>query len=811
MTGRIFFIAFVIVSSVISFGQDAPEDDRISAPFTSKSICNGQIQDPNKIAIPFAGILLYDSVDSTLKAGTTSNEDGSFSFEADYGTYFMKVRFLSYTEHLAANVILDKPIINFGTIVLVPNDSTLSTVFVEADRPEMELKLDKRVFNIQQDMSNAGKNAADILDNIPSVSVDAEGNLSLRGSGNVRILIDGKPSTLVGLSSNDALRQIQGDMIERIEVITNPSARYDAEGEVGIINIVLKKEFEKGFNGSFSLNAGYPANLGAGLNLNLRSKKVNLFGGYTVNYNRGPGIASQTQTYDGPDTVYRYEQESEFDRGGLSHSFRAGVDFRITKKTSLTLSGLYSMSDGDNFSDIVYSDYDLYDSISREVTRKEVEIDNDDRQEYSLNFRQAFNKPEQLFTFDLKKNFSVEGELSDLTQLSSSAADLPRYQRTSADEGEDSWLIQSDYIHPFGKEGKFETGAKISLRELYNDYTLEDSAAGNWAVNEMFDNYLIYTENIYAGYVMMGNKTGKFSYQGGLRMEYSDVTTELVETAEVNRRKYLNFFPSAHLSYELKEKNFIQFSYSRRISRPRYHWLSPFFSFSDSRNYFSGNPNLNPEYTNAFELGHLKYWKKGSLLSSLYYRYSTGITERILFTDSVGFTRRYPVNLGIENSFGFEFSGSYELLKWWDINASCNFYREIMSGDYDSVHYAYDTYAFTGRIRSKFTFSRKFSSQISFEYDSPQATSQGRSKAQYDLGASAALEILKGNGTLSFNVSDIFNSDKRRSIVETEYFYSESSWLWRKRQFRLSFVYRINQKKDSGRDFGNEYEGGGEM
>ncbi len=252
-------------------------------PAEGETHCSGIVTDPNEVPIPFAGILLFSAADSTMTAATSTDEEGKFSFDAPYGNYFLKIRFLSYTEIVYPDVILDSPAKDFGTVVMHPKDSTLGEVLVEVERPEMELKLDKRVFNIQSDQSNAGKNAADILDNIPSVSVDAEGNIALRGSGNVRILIDGKPSTLVGMSSNDALRQIQGDMIERIEVITNPSARYDAEGEVGIINIVLKKEFEKGFNGSVTMNAGYPANLGAGANLNYRSKKVNVFGGYSVN------------------------------------------------------------------------------------------------------------------------------------------------------------------------------------------------------------------------------------------------------------------------------------------------------------------------------------------------------------------------------------------------------------------------------------------------------------------------------------------------------------------------------------------------
>jgi outer membrane receptor protein involved in Fe transport len=770
----------------------------------------GKVVDMNQKAVPYASVLLFSSLDSTVVDGASTNDSGEFELRAPAGSYFLKIKFLSFKEKIIPGLILDTEDIDLGELKMEPNEKLLNEVTVEAERPEMELKLDKRVFNVQQDPSNAGQNAAEVLDNIPSVSVDADGNVTLRGSGNVRILIDGKPSTLVGLSGNDALRQIQGDMIERVEVITNPSARYDAEGEVGIINIVLKKKLDKGFNGSINARVGYPENFGGGFNLNLRQEKFNLFGGYGIGYRKSPGFGSVNQRYDGPDTVYSYTQESNHERGGLSHNIRGGVDFFLSKRTSLTLSGVYSISDGNNTSAITYSDYDLNGELSRTVTRDEFETDFSRRQEYNLNFRQTFKKPERLFTFDLKKNFSIDGEKSDLIELSSLSIDQDIYQRTNSDENEDSWLIQTDYIHPFGKEGKFETGARVSLRQIGNDFYLEDSLATGWEVNDLLNNDLRYTENIYAAYVMAGNKFKKFTYQLGLRGEYSDVSTELLKTNELNRRDYFQLFPSAHFAYEFKEKSFVQLSYSRRISRPRYWWLSPFFTFSDSRNFFSGNPDLNPEYTHSNELGYLKYWKKGSLLTSLYYRYITDDMERILLTDSVGFTRRVPVNLGNEHSFGFEFSGSYELTKWWDLIGNMNFYREISEGEYEGITYSNDTYAVSGRIRSKFRIKKKLNLQTSLQYNSPQSTNQGSSKARYSWNASMSLDCFKGNGTLSFNARDILNSRVRRNIVESQYFYSESEFQWRSRQFTLSFVYRINQKKgrDRSGSFGGNDDGG---
>lgn len=772
---------------------------------TDKYPVTGKVTETNGVAVPYANVLAFSLPDSTLKDGAATNDLGEFSLDLNPGNYYLKVRFLSFEEKLISDVVVKNAAVVIPTIVLVPTEAMLDAVEITVDKPQMELKLDKRVFNVQQDMSNAGLNGAEILDNIPSISVDAEGNVSLRGSQNVRILINGKPSTLTGMSNTDVLRQIDGSMIESVEVITNPSARYDAEGEVGIINIILKKEMKTGFNGSVNARVGYPIGYGAGFNLNYRTKKVNYFAGYGYGVQRSPGQGYNYQVFDSPDTAYTYEQFSEHERGGVSHNINGGIDFSITPRTSLTLSTNLRYSQGDNWSNIEYLDYDSVGTLTQIVNRDETEADIGNSQEFNLNFRKTFEKPDRLWTVDAKRSYSLDNEVSDLFEISNDAFDPRIFQMTTNNESEHSWLFQTDYVHPFGKEGKFETGAKVSLRTLHSDYLLEDSLNGQWVTNPLFNNYLIYTENIYATYIMAGNKSGKFSYQGGLRAEFSDVTTDLVETNEVNQRQYLKLFPSLHFAYELKNNSFIQLSYSRRISRPRHWWLTPFFTFRDSRNFESGNPNINPEYTGSYEFGHLKYWKKGSILSSFYYRRTVEAMDRIVITDSTGITWRIPVNLGNTNAFGIEFSGSYELKKWWNINGSFNFYRAISEGEYAGKTYSNDAYAWTSKVTSRFSISRKLSIQTSFNYESPTSTNQGSAKAQYYWDGSASMDILKGNGTLSFNARDILNTRKRRSIVESDYFYSESEFQWRSRQFTLSFVYRINQKKSRNErpDFGD--------
>ncbi len=764
----------------------------------------GTVYDENGDGIPYASVALYNSSDSSLVAGAATNPAGTFTIDAHSGKYYLAISFLSYRTKTMANITVTNKDVALGEIALQADAELLNEVVIEAEKSQMELKLDKRIFNVAKDMSNKGANAAEVLDNIPSVTVDVEGNVSLRGSENVRILIDGKPSGLTGISSTDALRQLQGDMVEKVEVITNPSARYDAEGEVGIINIVLKKEKRKGINGSIDVNAGYPDNYGGAFNLNIRRKAFNLFTSYGVRLRERPGSGKSYQQYFDADTTFSYDRTRTHTRGGFSNNMRLGTDLYLTDKTTLTFAGMYSISDGSNDAQLVYKDYNSLGQATQTVVRDEDEQEDKVNKELAINYRQTFEKEDQLLTIDFKYIDSEDLEASELIEVSDDATVPNLNQRTSNTENEERYLFQTDYTHPFGEEGMFEIGGKANLRTINNKYKVEElDNDAQWAILEGFNNDLEYIEDIYAAYVMAGTKTGNLSYQLGVRAEYSDVTTNLRATNQVNQRDYLNLFPSAHFSYEFKKDHFLQLSYSRRISRPRFWWLLPFVGFSDSRNLFGGNPNLNPEYTHSNEMGYLKQWEKGSLLSSFYYRYSTGVIDRIFTTDSTGASRIIPQNIGIRNAYGIEFSGSYEVKEWWNLSGSYNFFRQITDGEWEGTDYSADTYAWSTRVSSKWNFQRKFSLQTSFKYDSPRNSTQGRHRSSYNWDAGFGLDVLKGNGTITFSARDMLNTRKRRFAISGDNFYNESEFQWRSRQFTLSFNYRINQKKKAGNRGGN--------
>ena len=546
---------------------------------------SGTITDENAVAIPYAAVVMYDTSDTEMITGTTSEADGSFSISAVPGIYDIKISFLSYEDKWIEDVRIDKDAVDLGTITLTVAAAILEEVEIVGEKSTMELQLDKKVFNVGKDLSTAGGTAADILDKVPSVSVDVEGNVTLRGSQNVRILVNGKPSGLIQNGDPQSLRQLQGNLIESVEVITNPSSKYDAEGEVGILNIVLKEEKGKGVNGSIDLYTGYPNDHGAAINLSYRKKNVNLFFSEGISYEKNPGGGKNVQNYFFPDTAYAFERIYDQTRSDLANNFRLGADFYASDNDIITLSGLYQYATGKNLSTTTYNDFDDTGIPVGTTLRYQDELETEHTVEVDLSYKRKFEKKDQEFSatvkFDLSQDFEdAEYDEDDL----STGQEIDARQRSENLEFEKQWLFQADYQHPFGKKGMVETGFKSTLRIVDNDFLVEDEVSpGVYEPLEGFNDQIIYSENIYAAYISAGEQWGNFSAKAGLRMEYSDIKTELVISESDNPRSYVDFFPSVFLGQKIKEKNTLQLSYSRRLSRPNFWSLLPFFQYTDTR------------------------------------------------------------------------------------------------------------------------------------------------------------------------------------------------------------------------------------
>lgn len=802
---RLFALALLLIFTVLySAASNLPNDldSGIKGKVMDKSTNSG---------LEYATVMVYKLPDSAFVVGGITAKDGSFNLKLKQGKYYLTLQFLGYKTLIVNDITIDKgnTTTNLGNFLIEPDKELLMEVEVIAERSSMEMSLDKKVYNIGKDISATSSNAIEVLENIPSVTVDIDGNVSLRGDDGVRVLVDGKVSGLAGINSRDALRSLQADMIERIEVVTNPSVRYDAEGSSGIINIVLKKDRRQGFNGSLDATLGYPLQYGIGLNTNYRVKKMNFFANYNYNYRERQGNGSVYKEYYKEGT-YVTDQQSTRERSEIGNTIRFGTEYFFNASSSLSASFLYRMSAEKSLSTISYLDYAPDNSLINSSQRTDNQTANEPNLEYAMNYKKDFKRKDQSLSGSLQYFTNSETENSDITQLvlpPNPESTEPLYQKSFNNQFESNMQAQADYIHPFHGKAKFETGLKLETRQIDNNYEVSEQDSTGTYVNLMqFTNHFNYDEGIYAAYVLFSNDAGRFSYQLGLRSELTGTKTVLEETKESNRDTIFDIFPSAHFTFKATENDNLQISYSRRIRRPDANQLNPFRSYSDNRNIWTGNPDLKPVYTDSYEIGYLRYWKKANFNFNTYYRKSTDVFQRIETTDSTGITYIKPENFAKSNAFGTELIGSYSGIKWLNLIGNINFFRTIMDGDLEGKNYHTDSYSWTGRLDSKFALKKGFDLQLSANYQGAMKTAQGERLPSWFADFAASKDILKGQGTLTLNVRDIFGTRRHGFEVISETTYSKTDYRWNSTAITINFNYRINQNKKRN----SERQGGGD-
>ena len=494
--------------------------------------------------------------------GIVADEKGKFSFSVPKGNYQLRIAYAGYKEYQSKWIAVGdgSASIQLGQIKLSLSKNTLEEIVVQAEKSSMQLSLDKKIFNVGKDLANAGGSAMNILMNIPSVSVDPEGNVKLRGSDNVRILIDGKPSGLVSIKGGSGLQNLQASMVDKVELITNPSARYEAEGMSGIINIVLKKDRRQGFNGSFEVITGNPANFGLATNLNYRKKNINFFVNYGIAYRMQPSKGELFQETYSKDTTFLFKQNDRVKFRGLNNNIRTGLDYFFNEKSVLTAAYLYRKSQGNRLRDIRYDDYINNDNnLVGFVKRTQDEDEVEPNSEVTLTYKKTFQQKGHELTAEVKyldywensdQLFTQRHFKPDATEIISKNI----IQTSVNDEFEKQWLFQLDYVKPIGKEGKFETGIRSSFRNMVNDYIVsQQNLTGGFVPLPGLDNVFVYDENIHGAYGILGNKTNRVSYQAGLRAEWTDVTTTLEKTRKKIRVTMSTCFPARTLRLILKK------------------------------------------------------------------------------------------------------------------------------------------------------------------------------------------------------------------------------------------------------------------
>jgi len=809
----LFFFLFHAVTSVSALNEATTDTDSGVNTLAYRTTIIGQVIDKQtKAPLEYATISIFSPEDSLTILGGLSDPNGAFSLGVDRKKFSIKLEYIAYLPKIINNIELPgkNDTLNLGIIELISNAALLGEVEVRAEKSSVMMSLDKQVFNVGKDLVSQGGTVEDILRNVPGVWVDINGNVSLRSSGGVRILVDGQTSLLINGKNSDGLRQIQASAIERIEIITNPSARYEAEGMAGVINLVMKKNNASGLNGSVNSNIGHPDNFGIGASMNYRKDKLNFFAGSGIWYINRPGTVSYRNKFfnlENPDSTLFSNLDRTHERSGKPINFKVGADYFINPKNTLTTSFSYRKGKDNNSSNLLYKDaYSSMDNIHLITERLENETGDESNLNGFLRYKRTFSNKEHQLTSEIRYESEQEDEISkykeDYFDGEKNPLDTIGFNQITQNKSDNNLVIaKADYILPIGKSSKFEGGFQSTFRKITDNYKVSELINSVEIPDSNFTNNFQYDEIIHGVYAEFGSKVGQFSYQTGMRVEHSNIQSGLGGKEDTKTSRYANFFPSAFVGYDFQNQSGVQLSYSRRIERPTFIDLTPFLTLRDRRNIWRGNHNIRPEFTHAFEFGYIKYWGKGTLSAIAYYRKTDDVIKRIQRVDD-----RFPEttitqveNLDIKKNYGIEFTYSLSLVNWWKLNGDMNFFHSLSEGTYEhqgqEIYVGGESFSFQAKTISRFTFWKKLNSQLTLSYSAPRTTTQGVNKATVALDFATSIDVMKNNGTVTLSVSDIFNSRRRRSFSEDETFYSEDNFLWQSRAFVLSFNYRINQNK----------------
>ena len=761
--------------------------------------------------LEYATISLKNTKNPDRLQGGITGFDGKFMVDVFPGTYDISIEYIGF-DRFAKTGVLIKSSMDLGTIGLAIGSTALEGVEVMAEKTEVEIRLDKRIYNVGKDLTVRGGSVADVLDNVPSVTVDIEGNVALRGNDNVRILINGKPSGLVGISGPQGLQQLPAESIEKVEVVTSPSARYGAEGTAGILNIILKKQELLGFNGNFVANAGQthtdiiPSAYGGSANVNLRKNKFNIFS--TNSYSKSLSIGNvfnENEYFNGENPSTFLEESRSPERENFSFFSSLGVEYYFKEKTSLILSGFIRDRSGDDYTKNILKRFDENKVLIDQSQLIELETDKDDARQISLNFDSEMDEEGQKFTAVFQYEENKEDEKADIDNSLKN-----RDEKVNQLESEKRILLQADYVLPLDKNTQFEFGYRGNFNNQETDYQVFQIQNGGFAKNTDLSNVLIYKEHINALYTQYGKKIDAFSFLIGLRMEDSKIIVDQRTINDYNQKKYTKFFPTLNLSYEFSDTESIILGYSRRISRPRGRFLNPFPSRSSVANFFQGNADLDPSYSNTVDVGYLKRWDKVTFNTSVYYQKSTEVFtfiaedsgQKVIVSEGESTTDfievpiivRSPINIAENNRTGFEFTLSYNPSRKSRIFLNFNLFNSETIGIHEGVDLGRTNLSWFSRANAKFTIFKDIDWQTQVFFRGPRETAQSKSRGMIFTSMALSKDVFKKKGTLSFRVSDLFNTAMYRSETFTPTFTNDALYRRSLPSFNLSLTYRINQK-----------------
>lgn len=762
-----------------------------------------------------ADITLNRIKDSSLVKGTQTDASGKFILkDVPFGRYYIKANLVGYNTSVISGVNINPNIltINLDPINLSTGNTTTDEIIVESEKSQIEFRPDKKVFNIGKNITTQGSSVIDLLKEIPSVTVDQDNNISLRGSEGVKIMLDGRPSGLDNSNRGDMLAQIPATQVESIELITNPSAKYEAEGSSGIINIVLKKTENTGlgYNGTLGLNFGTGDKYNGQMSFTLKNKKFNLFGSYGYNSNQmKSGGLNERYNYINSESYFTKETSSG-KRRMQGHMLKLGLDLYLNQMNTLGFSVNYrnsKRSRNDIANDLVYGQDGAITSQFYNTTFSDDKGNNID---LALNYMLKFKTPQQVFTADISYSSDIDDDFTNTFETYiTPIVPEPENRNETTKENDKALIGELNYTHPFSKDAKLETGYRGSYKKRDIDFISElfDYTANSYIIDNNTSNNFIYKEQIHALYAIYTNKIGDFGFSLGTRVEQTIINGELRNNNQTFEKSYIDLFPSVSVSQKLSKTSELQLSYSRRVNRPRFRQLNPFASISmmgGTNNLMQGNPELNPEFTNSFELSYIHYFPFATVTPVLFFRQTTDeIARTRSLIDSITTLTTF-VNYNKSKSYGGELILNTQPVKFWTLNGTFSYYKTEVDATNIGSGLINSSYVWSTRASSTFTLPADLSLQLSYFHRGKNVTAQGSFDPFSMFDAALKKDFFDKRLSLTFRVSDVFETAKFKANITGTGFSETFERTHDQRNFFLNLSYRFGQPEKKGMDKGKK-------
>ena len=810
---KIHFLTSLLIFISMTAFADIPEVDDNA----ENGKITGTIQDAgDNDYIPYASVVLFNKADSSQVSGVITDENGFFKLDkVPDGEYYLLIDYIGYNKRIIKDISVKKGNKNLelGILKMSKSQNSIEEVEIVEEKDIIQYKIDKKVINVSKKIVASGGTVVDALENTPSVQVDVEGNVSVRGSSNFTVLIDGKPTALSG---NDALKSIPAAAVENIELITNPSAKYDPDGTSGIINIIMKKEYKTGVNGIINASVGTALKHSTDFTLNYRTDKVNYF--VSASYNKRPQYPTtliDNETFYN-DTLRFVTQDADRTQTMKSYNMKAGADFYLNETNTLSFSGDYGYwgfnldmdaEITEHTEPISFTDFKRTQSVMEiggNYVNGNISFDHDFAKDHDLVTSFTYS------TWDGENLSDVNEQTTDDTYTNISGAN---HHRTDRNDVNQDFRFKSDYTRPLSEKSKLEMGIQTRYLVLDSDFSKFDQTFGttDWVEQTEFSNEMEFTRLIQSAYTTFSSEFKGIQYKLGIRGEYTDrVLTQLTTGKEFIYNKF-DYFPTVHLSKQLKKGQQLQASYSKRVNRPQPWNLNPFPMYSDSYISQAGNPSLIPEYTDSYELNYMKRIKIGFAAFEAYYRQTNNGFERTMNVDDDGIVVIGTENLSRNFAYGGEFSGNFKFNKWLSVYASANLYSYNIEGEIVSENVEVQSIKSDFTLNSTISLSKTTRLQLTGFYRAPTITSQGFRSEMYGMNAAISQDFFKRRLSVVLRGRDIlqtmkFSFEAESSETKTSFVYNMEAPV-----IMLNISYKINnyKKRKADPDAETNFGGGG--